>query len=151
MARARHNDGACAAGRNLGELLFRHGPGALGCAPVGVITVLDDEADRTADRATVAHATKDRGLIRFDRLARRTSIAGLATSQVALQAVTVDVDARGQATEDRNDAGTMRLARGDEGERHLFPQGIAAGGLWFRLRSCARRCVVRFDELFRLP
>ena len=151
MAGARHNDSACAARRNLGELLFRHGPSALGSTPVGVISILDDQADGTTDRATVSHATENRGLIRFDRLARRTSIAGLATSQIALQAVTVDVDARGQATEDRNDAGTMRLARGDEGERHLFPQGIAAGGLWFRLRSCARRCVVRFDELFRLP
>jgi hypothetical protein len=136
MPRARHNDGACAARRNFGELLFRHSPGALGSTPVSVITVLDDQADWTTDRAAVSHPAKDRGLICFDRLAGRTSIAGLATSQIALQSVTVDVDARGQAAEDRDDAGTMRLARGDEGERHLFQQGIAAGGLWFRLRSC---------------
>ena len=66
----------------------------------------------------MAHTTEDRGLVGLDRLARRAAITGLAPSEIALQAIAVRMQSCGQTREDRDDAGTMRLAGGDEGERH---------------------------------
>ena len=118
VAGARHVDDACASRVDLGELFIRDRPGTLRGAPVLVIAVLDDQAQRPPERAAMAHTTEDRGLVGLDRLARRAAITGLAPSEIALQAIAVRMQSCGQTREDRDDAGTMRLAGGDEGERH---------------------------------
>ena len=118
VAGARHVDDACASRVDLGELFIRDRPGTLRGAPVLVIAVLDDQAERPAERPAVAHAAEDRGLVGLDRLTRRAAVAGLSAREITLQAIAIGMQSRGQPTEDRNDARSVRLAGGDEGERH---------------------------------
>ena len=125
MAGARHVDDARAPRVDLGELLVGDGPSTLGGAPVVVIAVLDDQAEWAAKRAAMAHAAKDRGLVGLDCLARRAAVARLTASQIALQPLAVGMQAGGQAREDRDDAGAVRLAGGDERQCHWSLQGIA--------------------------
>ena len=82
--------------------------------PVLVVAVADDERERRAERASVAEAGEHLDLVGLDLLARAAAVALLAAAQVGVDRVAVEQEPGGQAGDDRDERGPVRLAGGDE-------------------------------------
>ncbi len=93
-------------------------PGAHALLPVGVVAVCDLQGDRAAERAAVADAPGDLGGVALDLHPPAAAVAELAARHVLVQILRAHLEARGQALDDAGQAGAVRLAGGDQTERH---------------------------------
>ena len=66
----------------------------------------------------MAHAGGDLGAVALDLHPPAAAVAELAARHVAVELVLGELEARGQALDDARQAGAVRLAGGDETERH---------------------------------
>ena len=99
-----------------------HRPRVHPLLPVGEVAVGDLQRDRPAERAPVAHAAGDLGAVALDLHAPAAPVAELAARHVAVDRLAVELEARGQALDDARQAGAVRLAGGDELQRHRAPK-----------------------------
>jgi hypothetical protein len=94
------------------------GPGVHPLLPVRVVAIGDEQRDRAAQRAAVAHAGGDLGGVALDLHAAAATVAELAAGHVAIDRVQVELEARGQPLDDAGQAGAVRLPGGDQAQRH---------------------------------
>ena len=87
--------------------------------PVGVVAVGDQDRDRAAERSPVAHAGADLDRVALDLHPPAAPVAELAARHLAVEALAVELEAGGQALDDRDQPGAVRLAGGCEAERHV--------------------------------
>ena len=125
-----------------------HRPGAHPLLPVGVVAVRDQDRDRAAERSAVAHAGADLDRVALDLHPAAAPVAELAAGHLAVEALAVELEARGKALDDRDQAGPVRLAGGCEAERVIAPPTLAAreplpGGARYRpgRQRDPQRCV----------
>ena len=102
---------------DLGHLRL-HRPRVHPLLPVGVVAVVDPERHRAAERAPVADAGRDLGAVLLDLHPPAAAVAELAPREVAVEVLGPQLEARGQALDDRDQAGAVGLARGGEAQRH---------------------------------
>ncbi len=94
-------------------------PGVHPLLPVGVVAVGDEDGDRAAEGATVAHAGADLDRVGLDLHPAAAAVAELATRHVAVERLAVQVEAGGHALDDRDQPGAVRLAcRGETKAAH---------------------------------
>src|SRR4051812_6310801 len=100
----------------------RHPPG-----PVLVVDVPDDERERRAECAPLAQAREHLDAVRLDLLARRAAVALLPPPQVGVNRVAVQHEPGGEAADDGDECGAVRLAGGSKAERQAAkPRGVSA-------------------------
>ncbi len=83
-----------------------------------MIAVPDDERERCPERAPVAKTGEHLDFVLFDPLARAAAVALLAAVEVAVDRVLVEHETGGQARDDRDQSGPVRLPRRDELHGH---------------------------------
>ncbi len=93
-------------------------PGVHPLLPVRVVAVRDQHGDRASERLAVAHARADLDRVGLDLHAPAAAVAELAPGHVAVQRLAVELEARGQALDDRDEARAVRFAGGCEGQFH---------------------------------
>ena len=69
----------------------------------------------------MAHAAGDLGGVALDLHAPAAAVAELAAGQVGVDLLGAQLQARGQALDDRGQAGSVGLAGGDQAERSCPP------------------------------
>ncbi len=74
-----------------------------------MIAVSNDERERRPERAALAEAGEHLDLVRLDLLPGRAAVALLAATQVGVDRFLVEDEARGQAGQDRDERGAVRL------------------------------------------
>ena len=94
-----------------------HRPGVHPLLPVGVIAVRDQDGDWAAERSAMAHAGADLDRVALDLHPPAAPVTELAASHLAVEALAVELEARGKALDDRDQAGAVRLAGGCEAKR----------------------------------
>ena len=94
------------------------GPGAHPPRPALVVAVRDDDCERRAERAPVPEPGEHLDAVLLDLLPRGASVALLAALQVGVDRLAVELEACGQALEDRDERGAVGFARGREPEGH---------------------------------
>ena len=99
-----------------------HRPRVHPLLPVGEVAVGDLQGDRPAQRAPVAHPAGDLRAVALDLHPPAAAVAELAARHVAVDRLAVELEARGQALDDAGQAGAVRLAGGDELQRHRAPK-----------------------------
>ena len=83
-----------------------------------MVAVAHDERERRAERPALAQPGEHLDLVLLDLLPRAAAVALLAAAKVRIDRVLLEDEAGGQAGEDRDERGAVRLARGDELKRH---------------------------------
>ena len=111
-ARQRHGLGPLAAWLALGR------PGAHSPLPVRVVAVPDDQGERRPERPAVPQAGEHLDPVLLELLPRAPAVPLLAAREVGVDRVAVEHEPGRQAADDRDERGPVRLARGDELERH---------------------------------
>ena len=91
-------------------------PGVHPLLPVGVVAVGDQDRDRAAERAAVAHAGADLDRVGLDLHPPAAAVAELAPRHVAVERLAVELEPGRHALDDRDEARPVRLARGGEAE-----------------------------------
>src|SRR6478609_5599285 len=86
--------------------------------PVLVVAVADDERERRAERPAVAKARVDLDPVGLDLLAGTAPVPLLAPAEVLVDRRPVEHEPGRQPADDRDQRGAVRLAGGDELERH---------------------------------
>ena len=86
--------------------------------PVGVVAVDYLERDRAAERTAVTDAAGDLGLVALDLHPPAAAVAELAAAEVAVDRLTVELEAGRQTFDDAGQTGAMRLARGRQVQAH---------------------------------
>ena len=81
-------------------------------------TVPNDERERRPERPAVPQPGEHLDLVLLDLLARRAPVALLAALQVGVDRLPVELEAGGQAGQDRDERGPVRLPCGGKAERH---------------------------------
>ena len=99
-----------------------HRPRVHPLLPVGEVAVGDLQGDRAAERAPVADPAGDLRAVALDLHPPAAAVAELAARHVAVDRLAVELEARGQALDDAGQAGAVRLAGGDELQRHRAPK-----------------------------
>ena len=77
-----------------------------------VVAVAHDGGDRRAERFAAAHACQELHLIAFDLHARTAPVAALAASERFIDGIDVQPQMGGNAVEDTDESGAVRLAGG---------------------------------------
>ena len=98
--------------------LGRDRPGVHALFPVDVVAVRDAQGDRTAERASVTHSRNDFRAVLLDLHAAAAAVAELAPSEVGVDPLAVELEARGNPLEDARETRAMGLSRGCEAQRH---------------------------------
>ena len=93
-------------------------PGAHPPRPVLVVAIADYERERRAERAAVTQPREHLDLVRLDLLARRAAVALLAAAEIGVDRGTVEDEPGGQAGDDRDERGAVRLAGRCQVQRH---------------------------------
>ena len=75
-----------------------------------MIAVADDQGDGPAERAAVAQAAEDLGIVLLDLLPRAAAVAGLPAREVAAERLAVDLEPRRQPGDHGGDARAVRFA-----------------------------------------
>ena len=107
-----------------------HRPGVHPLLPVLVVAVLDPQGNRAAERPPVAHAGGHLGAVLLDLHAPASAVPELAPGQVAVDVLGPQLEARGQALDDRGEARTVGFAGCYEAQRQ---------GAHTLLRGCGRQ------------
>src|SRR6185437_7176873 len=76
------------------------------------------ERKRCPERTAVPEPGEHLDGVGFDSLAWTAAVALLPASEVGVDRITLEHEAGGKAADDRDERGAVRLARGDEFERH---------------------------------
>src|SRR5205085_8199486 len=84
--------------------------------PLRPLGVQDLDGNRRAERAAVAYATEDRELVLLEPHARTSTEPEAAPTQLGLDLLDGDGQARGQALDHDDEAAAMRLASSEEPE-----------------------------------
>ena len=104
-----------------------HRPWVHALVPVRVVAIGDQDRDRAAQRAAVAHARADLDRVGLDLHPAAAAMAELAAGHVAVERLTVELEARGQALDDRDQPGAVRFACCREVEVHVSRLWIRFG------------------------
>src|SRR5207253_1257191 len=107
VARARQRDGL----RPLAIGLALRRPRAHPPRPALVVAVADDERERRAERSPVPEPGEHLDLIGLDLLPRAAPVALLAPPQIGVDRVLLEQEPGGEAGDDRDEGGPVRLAR----------------------------------------
>ena len=89
-----------------------HRPGVHALLPVGVVAVGDQHGDGAAQRAAVANAGAHLHGVALDLHPAAAAMAELPSRHLAVEPLAIELEARGQALDDRHQPGAVRLARG---------------------------------------
>ena len=97
--------------------------------PVGVVAVGDEDRDRAAQGAAVAHAGADLDRVGLDLHPPAAPVAELAPRHVAVERLAVELEPGRHALDDRDQARAVRLACGGEAEAraHRGRHRLSAG------------------------
>ena len=117
MARSRERHGLPAPAVLL-ELGLVDRPRAHRRRPVPVVAVLDEERERASQRAAVTQAGARLDVVLLELLAGAPAVAGLPPGEVGPDQLVVELEPRREARDDDCQAGAVRLAGRDVGERH---------------------------------
>ena len=90
-----------------------------------MIRVADDERERRAERPAVAEAREHLDFVGLDLLARAAPVALLAAAEIGVDRRTVEHEPGGQAGDDGDERGPVRLARGRDVEGAHAPERTA--------------------------
>ena len=101
------------------------GPRVHPLLPVRVVAVGDQERDRAAERAAVPDARADLDRVALDLHPAAAAVAELAPRHLAVDPLAGELEARGNALDDRDQPGAVRLAGGCEAERCHGPPTLA--------------------------
>ena len=82
-----------------------------------LVGVADEEADGRARRSAFEDAAQQLHLVGFLAGRSEMALAGLATGQLALNEIHIDLDARRHAVDDATDACTVALAEAGKAEK----------------------------------
>ena len=88
--------------------------------PVLVVDVADDERERRPERLPVPKAREHLDAVGLDLLSRRAAVALLAAVQVGVDRVAVELEARREAGDDRDERRPVRLTGGGNAKRHVL-------------------------------
>ena len=136
-------------------------PGVHPLLPVGVVAVGDQDRDRAAQGATVAHAGADLDRVGLDLHPPAAAVAELAPRHVAVERLAVELEAGRHALDDRDQPRAVRLACGGETEArahgrtrlsarrasHRVERRLAASPDFQRERSLADQDLDPVDDL----
>ncbi len=101
-------------------------PGIHPLLPVGVVAVGDEDGDRAAEGAAVAHAGADLDGVGLDPHPPAAAVAELAPGHVAVERLAVELEPGRHALDDRHEPRPVRLPRGGETERRHRPPRLSA-------------------------
>ena len=91
--------------------------------PVGVVAVGDEDGDRAAERAAVAHARADLDRVGLDFHPAAAAVAELAPRHVGVERLAIELEPGRHALDDRDEPGPVRLPRSCEPESaHVSPR-----------------------------
>ena len=118
-----------------------HRPRVHPLLPVGVVAVGDLQRDGAAERAPVPHARGHGRRVALDLHPPAAAVPELPARHVGVDLLGVQLEARGQALDDRGQAGAVGLAGGGEAQDHAPPayrRGWAGQPPGSRCRGYAR-------------
>ena len=110
--RGRVTSGRLAAGRALRHLALD----VHRLLPVDPVAVANEQGDRGAGRAAVANAGDDLGAVAFDLHPAAAAVAALATTELGVQGVDIDLETRGHPVEGHHERLAVRLTRGEKSQ-----------------------------------
>ncbi len=87
--------------------------------PVHPVAIANEQGDGCAGGDAVAHAGEDLGAVAFDLHAPAAAVAALATTELQVERVDIELKARGHAVDRDDERLAVRLARGQKSE-HSF-------------------------------
>ena len=118
--------------------------------PVRVVAVPNEERERRAERAAVAQAGDHLDAVLLELLPRTSSVALLATREIRVDRVPVELEPGRQAAEDPDERRAVRLARSCQPKRHedkpTAPRIISTGA-GIPVQSCEGRGALRDEHL----
>jgi len=123
--------------------------------PVHPVTIANQKRDRRTGRDAVTHSREHLGAIAFDLHATAASVAALATAELQVQRVDIELEAGGHAVNGDDQRLAVRLARGQKSKHSsvILYEGsirpVAVGSRKRRLRPQCDRKKLRISRAHR--